>query len=116
MRITKKYLEKRIHKRILYSGHIFFSARNGFFEGELDNYSTYGLFIKTHEVLKLGEFITVALPYVESKQIKLRGQILWRNSEGYGIEFVRERSDTNLRLLKIEAKSSQLNKCDISDC
>jgi Tfp pilus assembly protein PilZ len=106
MGITKKGLEKRIHKRILYSGHIFFSARSGFFEGELKNYSKYGLFIKTSVDLTLGEFITVALPYMESKQIKLRGQILWQNSEGYGVEFVRERSNTSLQLLKIEAKSS----------
>jgi len=107
MGITKKDRENRIDKRIPYSGHIFFSTKSGLFEGELENYSTYGLFIKTQEDITLGEFITVALPYLEDKLIKFQGQILWRNSEGYGVELVRKRSDTNLQLLKIEAKSRE---------
>ena len=105
MGITKKIRQKRIDERIPYSGYILFSTKSGFFEGELMNYSTHGLFIKTHEDLTLGEFITVALPYVEDKQLKFQGQILWRNSEGYGIELIKKRSDTNLQLRKIEAKS-----------
>ena len=105
MGATKKLRENRIDKRIPYSGHIFFSTESGFFEGELKNYSTHGLFIKTHQNLSLGEFITVALPYVEDEQIKFQGQILWRNSEGYGIELVKKRSVTDPQLLKIDAKS-----------
>ena len=68
------------------------------------NYSTHGLFIKTDEDLTLGEFITVALPYVEDKLMKFQGQILWRNNEGYGVELVRIRDDTNLQHLKTVAK------------
>jgi Tfp pilus assembly protein PilZ len=105
MDITIEGLKKRIDKRIPYSGHIFFSGKRGFFEGELKNYSKNGLFIKTQEVLSVGEFITVALPYVEDKQLKFQGQILWRNREGYGVELVRKRSDDNLQVLKIDAKS-----------
>ena len=105
MVVTKKDRENRIDKRIPFSGHIFFSTKSGFFEGELKNYSTHGLFIKTHEDLTLGEFITVALPYAEKKQIKCKAQILWRNSEGYGIELAKKRSVTNPQLLKIDAKS-----------
>ena len=105
MDTTIEGLKKRIDKRIPCSGHIFFSGKRGFFEGELKNYSKHGLFIKTKAVLALGEFITVALPYVEDKQIKFQGQILWRNSEGYGVELVRKRSHTNLQVLKIDAKS-----------
>ena len=104
MGVTKKDSENRIEKRIPFSGYIFFSTKRGFFEGELKNYSTHGLFIKTHEDLNLGEFITVALPYVEEKQLKFQGQIRWRNSEGYGIELIKKRSDTNLQISKIEAK------------
>ena len=105
MGATKKLRENRIDERIPYSGHIFFSTESGFFEGELKNYSTHGLFIKTDEDLTLGEFITVALPYVEDKLIKFQGQILWRNNEGYGIELIRNRNDTDLQHLKIVAKS-----------
>jgi hypothetical protein len=105
MGITKKDRENRIDKRIPYSGHIFFSTKSGFFEGELENYSANGLFIKTQEDINLGEFITVALPYLGDKLIKLQGQILWRNNRGYGIELVRKRDDTNLQHFKIVAKS-----------
>jgi hypothetical protein len=105
MGITNEGLKNRIDKRIPYSEHIFFSTKRGFFEGELKNYSKNGLFIKTYEDLTLGEFITVALPYAEKKQIKCKAQILWRNSEGYGIELAKKRSVTNPQLLKINAKS-----------
>ena len=107
MGITMNGRKNRIDKRIPYSGHIFFSTKSGFFEGELKNYSKNGLFIKTKEDLTLGEFITVALPYMEDEQIKLQGQILWRNSEGYGVELVRKRSETSPQLQKIDAKLRQ---------
>jgi len=60
---TKKIFDKRIDLRITYVGHIFFTTKSGFFEGELTNYSRHGLFIKTQENLTLGEIITVAPPY-----------------------------------------------------
>ena len=84
MSIDKKIVGKRNVLRILYSGHIFFTTKDGFYEGELKNYSKNGLFIKTPENLTLGEFITVALPYVKDKQIKFKAQILWKNTKGEG--------------------------------
>ncbi len=98
-------VEKRTDSRNPYSGHIFFATKSGILEGELKNFSKHGIFIKTYEMLSLGEFITVALPYENDKQRKYQGQIIWRNHEGYGIELVRKRNGTNFRLLKIEAKS-----------
>ena len=98
MVITKKLRKNRIDKkRIPYSGHILCSTKSGLFEGELKNHSKYGLFIKTDEDLTLGEMITVALPYVEDEQIKLQGQIRWRNSEGYGVELIKKRIETDLQ-------------------
>ena len=104
MGIPNKVVDKRTAKRIPYSGHIIFTTKSGLCEGELKNYSENGLFIKTQENLNLGDFITVALPFVEDKQIKFQAQILWRNTEGYGVELVRKRNDNNLQLNKIEAK------------
>lgn len=98
-------VEKRTDSRNPYSGHIFFATKSGLLEGELKNFSKHGLFIKTHEILSLGEFITVALPYVNDKLSKYQGQIIWRNHEGYGIELVRKRNGISFQLLKIEAKS-----------
>ena len=104
MGIPKKVADKRSATRIPYSGHLIFTTKNGLCEGELKNYSKNGLFIKTQEVLTLGDFINVALPYVEDEQIKFQAQILWRNSEGYGVELVRKRSETSPELQKIDAK------------
>jgi Tfp pilus assembly protein PilZ len=104
MGIPKKDVEKRTDPRIAYSGHIFFATKSSLYEGEIKNYSKNGLFIKTQEKLTLGEFITVALPYVEDEQIKFQAQIMWRNTEGYGVELVKKRNDNDLRLNKIEAK------------
>jgi hypothetical protein len=101
----QKKIERRSDSRSPYSGHIFFATKHQLFEGELKNFSPYGLFIKTFAILALGEFITVALPYKDVKLGKLQGQILWRNHEGYGVELVRERKGTNFKLLKLEAKS-----------
>jgi len=102
---TKKVFDKRFDPRIPYSGHIFFTTSTGFFEGELTNYSKYGLFIKTKEEIALGEIITVALPYVENKQLKFQAQVLRRNNEGYGLELIRERDLTSPQLRKIDAKT-----------
>jgi Tfp pilus assembly protein PilZ len=104
MDITKKLGKNRIDKRKPYSGHIFGSSKSGLFEGELKNYSENGLFIKTNEDLTVGEMITVALPFVEDEQIKLHGQIRWRNSEGYGVELRRKRIETDQIFSKIDAK------------
>ena len=38
---TNKKVDKRIDPRIPYSGHIFFTTKSGFFEGELTNYSQF---------------------------------------------------------------------------
>jgi hypothetical protein len=101
--------EKRIYSRIPYSGYIFFATKVQFFEGVLKNFSRHGLFIKTPEILPLGEFITVALPYGDDNQSKVLGQILWQNREGIGVELARKRNGDNLKLLKLEMRSRQMH-------
>jgi len=88
----KQSLENRIKGRKPYSGHIFFATKNGFHEGRLENFSPSGLFIKTNAPLSIGEIITIALPYLKSKQAKYQGQILWGNHEGFGIELFKKRN------------------------
>jgi len=105
MESNKKGRERRIDSRKAYSGHVFFATKSQLFEGFLKNFSQHGLFIKTHEMLILGEFITVALPYLDDKQSKVQGQILWQNHEGYGVELTKKRNGKNFKLLKIEARS-----------
>lgn len=102
MKIANKEnsLDKRIKSRKLYSGKIFFASKNGFYEGRLKNFSRHGLFIETTACLSVGEIITIALPHLSGKDIKCKGQIIWRNREGCGIELFRKRSNTNFRIIK----------------
>ena len=107
----KEGVEKRINPRKFYSGYIFFATKNALYEGQLNNYSRYGLFIETKVPLSVGEVITVALPYLNSGNTKSKGQIMWCNQKGFGVELFRKRSAMNLRLIKW---SSQVEKIRVA--
>jgi len=98
----KSKMNKRIYQRKPYSGHIFYVAKNGFNEGRLKDFSHYGLFIITKARLPVGEVIAIALPYLKNKNIKVRGQILRRTKEGFGIELFRNRSLVDGKIVKKE--------------
>jgi len=97
---TKSNLDQRINSRRSYSGNIFFITKNGLNEGRLINFSRYGLFIETPGSVSVGEIITIALPHLNGKDIKCKGQIIWRNRQGCGVELFRKRNNTNFRIIK----------------
>ena len=101
MNIINKQIgsEKRTEPRRPYSGNIFFTSKNGLNEGKLKNFSRSGMFIETKAGLSVGEIITVALPHLKNN-IKCKGQIMWHNGQGCGIELFRKRSLFNLRIIK----------------
>jgi len=80
-----KTIERRIDKRNASSEEIFFATQNRLYEGQLKDYGRNGLFIKTKEVLPVGEMITVIDPHPDGGNKKRKGQILWRNKEGFGV-------------------------------
>lgn len=96
----KENMERRKEKRKSYCGNIFFTTRNGFYEGSLKDYSRHGLFITTSISLPIGELITIALPYLEKEADKCKGQIMWLNKEGFGVELFRKRNGTAQRYFK----------------
>lgn len=81
-----KHIERRIEKRYACSELIFFATRSRLYEGQLKDYSRSGLFIKTKEVMPIGELITIVDPHPAGMNQKRQGQILWRNNEGFGVE------------------------------
>ena len=99
--------EKRDDPRIEYSGPIFFISNDGFYEGDLKNYSEHGLFIKTPNILPVGSVITIALPYLDG-HVKRQGQVVRAEPDGFGIELFREKCDAfekvSLREMKIQVK------------
>ena len=100
-----KHIELRIEKRHACSEEIFFATRSRLYEGQLKDYSRNGLFIKTKEVLRIGEVITVVDPHPEGVNQKRKGQILWRNNEGFGVELYRRRYETEPKVVRFEHRS-----------
>ena len=98
--MEKAIIEKRSELRCAYSGHVFFAIKNGFYEGRLKNFSRYGLFIEANVPYSVGEVIIVALPYLNRKKTKCRGQIVWRHRNGFGLELFRKRVDSYIKLIK----------------
>jgi len=87
---AKKSFEKRKAPRKKYSGHILFVTKEGLWEGELENFSRYGLFIKTQKSLPIGEIVTFAIPYSKNINYKRRGVIVWCNGKGFGVNLLEE--------------------------
>jgi hypothetical protein len=87
---ARKSFEKRKAPRQKYSGHILFSTKDGLCEGDLENYSRYGLFIKTQKSLPVGEIVTFAIPYSKNVNYKRKGIIVWRNGKGFGVNLLEE--------------------------
>ena len=99
-------MEKRTEPRIPYSGHIFYVTKEGFCEGRLKNYSSHGLFIATSISPPIGEIITIALPYLDGRADKCKGQIMWRNKAGFGVELFRKRNGTTQKYFNLEVNVS----------
>ena len=89
---TRKSFEKRIAVRQKYSGHTLFATTEGLCEGELENFSCYGLFIKTRKSLPIGEIVTCAIPYSKNMSYKRKGVVVWCNGKGFGVKLIHERN------------------------
>jgi hypothetical protein len=99
----EKNSDKRDDPRIKYAGHIFFSTKDGFYEGDLTNYSEHGLFIRTSNILPLGSVITIALPYLDG-HVKRIGQVVRINKNGFGVELFRENHEPFQKVTPREMK------------
>ena len=86
---TASDIDRRQNERYAYVRYVFFATRKQFFQGELRDFSQHGLFIKSTARLTVGDIITVALPYSNNRNEKHRGEIVWRNKDGFGVELYR---------------------------
>ena len=82
--------DRRKDPRHPFSRYVFFATPKRLYEGDLVNYSRGGICIQSPNIPPLGEVITVALPYVKEKNDKRKGQIVWCNDEGFGVEFFKD--------------------------
>ncbi|MGV7225109.1 MAG: PilZ domain-containing protein [Nitrospinales bacterium] len=78
----------RKHPRKSYKQSTMFSTRKGIFEGSTKDISASGVFIMSKKAFEVGEILTLALQYNDGKNLKIKGQIVWTNEEGFGIKFL----------------------------
>lgn len=99
-----KNIERRIEKRHASSEEIFFATQTRLYEGQLRDYGRNGLFIKSKNILPAGEIITVVDPHPAGGNIKRKGQILWNNEEGFGVELFKNRDYRENKVIRFEKR------------
>ena len=85
---AKLFFNKRKEPRKSYSGLISFVYKKNLYTGQLINYSASGLFIESESLFIEGEIITVTLPDSIYKNYKQKGQIIWANDGGCGVQLL----------------------------
>jgi Tfp pilus assembly protein PilZ len=89
---TKKILKERDlrnHRRNSFIRSLRVATRNGIIKGTAKNISPTGLFIATKNIPEVGQILKVALPLKKGKEAKITGRVIWSNSEGVGVKFLR---------------------------
>ena len=85
---TKKTKISRSHPRKPYKQSTMFSTQNGIFEGTTKNISSSGVFVTSKKAFEIGQTLTLALQYKDGKNVKINGEIVWTNDEGFGLKFL----------------------------
>ena len=85
---TKKTKNSRSHPRKPYKQSTMFSTQNGIFEGTTKNISSSGVFVMSKKAFEVGQTLTLALQYKDGKDVKINGEIVWTNDEGFGLKFL----------------------------
>ena len=65
-----------------------FSTQNGIIEGITKNISSSGVFVMSKKAFEVGQTLTLALQYNDGKNVKINGEIVWTNDEGFGLKFL----------------------------
>ena len=90
-------MDRRQSERYTFVRYVFFATSKQFFQGELKDFSRHGLFIQSSARLTVGDIITVALPYSKYKNEKRKGEIVWKNKKGFGVELFRDPKERIMR-------------------
>jgi Tfp pilus assembly protein PilZ len=84
----KRAKNSRKHFRKPYKQSTMFSTQNGIFEGTTKNISSSGVFVMSKKTFEVGQTLTLALQYKDGKDVKINGEIVWTNDEGFGLKFL----------------------------
>jgi Tfp pilus assembly protein PilZ len=81
--------EMRKEPRKFFNGSIFYATQQQLYEGEVKNYSSSGIFVKTRGRFFVGQELNLALPYSKEKDTKRAGKVIWQNTEGIGVKLTK---------------------------
>jgi Tfp pilus assembly protein PilZ len=82
--------DPREYPRRLYRKSLILSYKNQSYKGQFANISRGGVFIKADTKFFVGKQIQIVIPGSEfRKNIKLKGWIVRRNADGFGVKFER---------------------------
>ena len=85
---TKISEDLRRYPRKHFSNSVFFTSRNGYFEGLINNISKNGVFIKTQDDFTVGQVVRIVIPGTKiDNGTMLKGEIRHRSKKGIGIQF-----------------------------
>ena len=81
---------RRRYERKRYSSDVIFSLKGRAYAGTLKDISMGGAFVMTLSVNQVdkGDVVVISIPFTDGrKSIKRKGRVLWRNNEGFALEF-----------------------------
>lgn len=85
---TKISEDLRKYPRKHFSNSVFFTSRNEFFEGLVNNISKNGIFIETQNDFTVGQMVRLVIPGTKiDNGTMIKGEIRHRNKKGIGIQF-----------------------------
>ena len=102
---TKINEDLRRYQRRHFSNTVFFTSRNAYFEGLINNISKNGIFIETPDDFIVGQMIRLVIPGTKiDNGTMLRGEIRHRNTKGIGVQF---KQLLNAKLQSIQQAQTQ---------
>jgi len=97
----------RRYPRRHFSNSVFFTSRNEYYDGLIDNISKNGIFIETQDDFTIGQMVRLVIPGTKiDNGTMLKGEIRHRNTKGIGIQFKRLLKATLQSNQQLQTKSS----------
>jgi len=84
----KRTKDSRKHPRRPYDQFTLFTSKDGILEGSIKNISSSGVFLTANSTLEVGQILTLVLPFKDGKDVKVKGEIVWANDDGFGVKFL----------------------------
>jgi len=84
-------MQKRTEERKFYSIPIEFLARGFVHNGTLLNISPGGAFVEYEEVFKVGEKMSLSIPFTKAKKhLNIAAEVIRNNPKGFAVKFLKK--------------------------